>query len=628
MPSSKSRSLIRSRAPSLELYISLLLKDRSAANDLVDALDALSPDNDTRPSIQIYREATEFWLDGVKNRSESESWALLVLRFILNRSVEDVSTILNIDEGDVDSLVRIARRQFQREISASVLIIEDEPVIASDIGNIVWEGGHSVAGIASTYKEALEIGKKTSPTLILADIALADGSSGVDAVRDLIAINPVPSIFVTAFPERLLVGDRPEPTFLVTKPFQPDTLRLAIIQSFLTYRRDSVFEGDAENRADEARWRRLAYQIGQQPLGAKFIPGDDVIKIDPAGDASDESAASDPTTVQLYEQVRRRVDRFRGLAARLDNQPGWEGIGSTADRLASILSNPISDMPAQISNVWAETVELGTFLELSRRVKEDKNVSDIAPLSAETIQRLESLIFVAAPWVRRFPTARKLDDESGSFLSRPQLFAVADSVIQAAGKSEIINSEDWLALRSLASAARRGEFQGKKAETRVVFSARNLAVAALLVFNFEVSAITDVYAEHSPFAKIVGRYLAEEERHLEELFMDAPADLRIAIGQISHDWQGEVAILPKDNEGFKGRGGWLYEVWACILRLNKIEFSLENLYESEDYLKVIYPKNYHIKDKIRQQLQILRDLGAVEFLGHGRYRLAEPNFDL
>ncbi|MBU2381500.1 MAG: response regulator, partial [Alphaproteobacteria bacterium] len=69
------------------------------------------------------------------------------------------------------------------------------------------------------------------PGLVLADIQLADGSSGIDAVKDILKRFDVPVIFITAFPERLLTGERPEPTFLITKPFQPETVKAAISQA-------------------------------------------------------------------------------------------------------------------------------------------------------------------------------------------------------------------------------------------------------------------------------------------------------------------------------------------------------------------------------------------------------------
>jgi CheY-like chemotaxis protein len=81
--------------------------------------------------------------------------------------------------------------------------------------------GHRVIGVARTHAEAIRLAKTKQPGLILADIQLADGSSGLDAVNELLRTFEVPVIFITAYPERFLTGERPEPAFLISKPFQP-----------------------------------------------------------------------------------------------------------------------------------------------------------------------------------------------------------------------------------------------------------------------------------------------------------------------------------------------------------------------------------------------------------------------
>lgn len=68
--------------------------------------------------------------------------------------------------------------------------------------------------------------------------------------------------------------------------------------------------------------------------------------------------------------------------------------------------------------------------------------------------------------------------------------------------------------------------------------------------------------------------------------------------------------------------GWILDIMQCIDRLDKKEFSLAEMYAFEGALSKKYPKNNFIKDKIRQQLQILRDRGYLEFSGRGKYKLA------
>lgn len=143
----------------------------------------------------------------------------------------EAAQILDTDFGTVERLIAEAQSEIDAELATDVLIIEDEPVIAADIEALVTELGHAVVDIAATRSEAVDAVSRRTPGLVLADIQLADGSSGIDAVKDILRDFDVPVIFITAFPERLLTGERPEPTFLITKPFQPETVKAAISQA-------------------------------------------------------------------------------------------------------------------------------------------------------------------------------------------------------------------------------------------------------------------------------------------------------------------------------------------------------------------------------------------------------------
>ena len=144
---------------------------------------------------------------------------------------EDTGYLIDVAPEEVDRLVADALAEIEKQTRARVLIIEDEPIIAMDIETIVRDLGHEVTGVAVTRDEAVAAAMADRPGLVLADIQLADDSSGIDAVKDILAEFSVPVIFITAFPERLLTGERPEPTFLITKPFQRSTVKAAISQA-------------------------------------------------------------------------------------------------------------------------------------------------------------------------------------------------------------------------------------------------------------------------------------------------------------------------------------------------------------------------------------------------------------
>lgn len=155
----------------------------------------------------------------------------LLLTTLEDFSVEQAGEIMDMEASDIERLVQDAVGEIDRESATSVLIIEDEPLISMQLEDLVTSLGHEVCGTAATRTQAQEVVAEKTPGLVLADIQLADGSSGLDAVDDILAIDSVPVIFITAYPERLLTGDRPEPTYLVTKPFQEQTVRAAISQA-------------------------------------------------------------------------------------------------------------------------------------------------------------------------------------------------------------------------------------------------------------------------------------------------------------------------------------------------------------------------------------------------------------
>ncbi len=155
-------------------------------------------------------------------------------------TTEQVAKILDAAESEVTDLIKQAGREIAAEVATEILIIEDEPLIALDLESLVESLGHRVSGMARTHREAVAAAQRQRPGLVLADIQLADGSSGLDAVNEILLDFDVPVIFITAFPERLLTGERPEPTFLIAKPFETNTVRAIVSQALFFGARASV----------------------------------------------------------------------------------------------------------------------------------------------------------------------------------------------------------------------------------------------------------------------------------------------------------------------------------------------------------------------------------------------------
>ena len=248
---------VAAHLPFLRRYARALTGSQSTGDAFVQAtLEAALADEELAQSLKggrvpLYAAFNKVWSSAYMEVSEDrsqrgahETAAQDQLRKItpINRqallltTVEDftpfeAAEIMGVGEDDVRQLVAEAIEEIERETTTSVLIIEDEPLISMQLEDLVRSLGHDICGTAATRKQAQEVVAEKTPGLVLADIQLADGSSGLDAVDDILAIDSVPVIFITAYPERLLTGDRTEPTYLITKPFQEDTVRAAISQA-------------------------------------------------------------------------------------------------------------------------------------------------------------------------------------------------------------------------------------------------------------------------------------------------------------------------------------------------------------------------------------------------------------
>ena len=156
----------------------------------------------------------------------------LLLHTVEGFTLQDVGAIMGVSEAEAGQLVEVARKEMHEAVRGRIMVIEDESIIAMDLEAIVQDMGHEVVGVATTREQAVEIGMDMAPDLVLADIQLADDSSGIDAVNELLDRFPdMPVIFITAFPERLLTGERPEPSFLIAKPFTPPQVISAVSQA-------------------------------------------------------------------------------------------------------------------------------------------------------------------------------------------------------------------------------------------------------------------------------------------------------------------------------------------------------------------------------------------------------------
>jgi hypothetical protein len=297
-------------------------------------------------------------------------------------------------------------------------------------------------------------------------------------------------------------------------------------------------EVDSTQKA-EAEWKKTIEQTVQTKIGARWIESSDRLTIDAWGTDSDAEVAKETLSIQLLENIRRKSDKLVPSANRLNNAIGWEGFAGAATRFSSSVNVDTEFIADNLGNIYDALLELASFFEQDSELQ--KGIDSAAyPLDPEVRRELRALIRTAAPWLRRFPTIRELDDECGSFLRRPELLEPAISVVKIASQKHLVSDLDAEATMGVLDAASRGRFQGEKAAARGVHTVRNLVIAgATAVVTFLSGAVGSDFATKSHLVQRVGSVLAEAEKHIDKLMDGMPDDIRIALRELIKELKSE-----------------------------------------------------------------------------------------
>jgi len=309
-------------------------------------------------------------------RVTSESREALLLTSLEGFSSEQSAMIMGIDAGTVDELVATALEEIENQTRAKVLIVDADASFSKDLKSIIEDLGHQVIGIATTKREALGM---ASPDvgLILTDVVLADGMSGVDAIREILARQHVPVIFITEFPEELLREDRPEPAFLITKPYQRSTVKAAIAQALF-------FDAATVPDQDPAEFEEPSEP--QQPLLPPPLPRNRQLAPRPgpiAGQVSDGRLTAGPSlpgqTVLEPSEIEAVRQLHRETACRLAEELTQSNVGSAAVSriiaIAGTLDQPL-DAPRSV-RLGVQIAGLEKLLPSIEEVLDDGKYLDV-----------------------------------------------------------------------------------------------------------------------------------------------------------------------------------------------------------------------------------------------------------
>lgn len=232
---------------------------------------------------------------------------------------------------------------------------------------------------------------------------------------------------------------------------------------------------------DEQRsWSNTLANLPEVPLGNKWIESGNRLAIDPAGQETDDVAARDPVVCQLHEAVKRKARAFADAEADIDDRLGWTGFGDAIQRFLAAVDVDTAAIPSRIAAVYDATIVLASFLDVDSDLRLRLG-SNISPLDPITRRSFLDLVRTAAPWIRRFPTACALDDETGAFLLRRDLYEPSLAIVEGARQTDLISADDRALLKGLLSAIEREGFPAQKAGKRGIQSAKSLTFAAVAI---------------------------------------------------------------------------------------------------------------------------------------------------
>jgi CheY-like chemotaxis protein len=148
---------------------------------------------------------------------------LILLSYLANFSHDQIAAILDMPPSAVATGIAAAREKIMPRDSARILVIEDEPVTAIDIADIVYRAGHALFGVAASRADALQLAKKGRPDLILADVRLGHDDSGILTAQEIAGDSQVPIIYITGHAKSVLEG-RAKSRFIIPKPFTAEVV--------------------------------------------------------------------------------------------------------------------------------------------------------------------------------------------------------------------------------------------------------------------------------------------------------------------------------------------------------------------------------------------------------------------
>jgi hypothetical protein len=277
------------------------------------------------------------------------------------------------------------------------------------------------------------------------------------------------------------------------------------------------------------------------PIARGWVPQDTRFTLASTNEPSDASASLDPFVADLHAEISEKAVALCEAAHRLANTPGWSRLPSVAERFRAAITCDALELPKQLASLYSAMLTLATLFEQHQALTTD---SFQDPLPPDIVQPLSDLIRTGAPWLRRFPSVRRQDDESGAFLTRRELFEPARAVLKAAIAEALIDDVDAAEVEQLLDVGSNpGPIADKAANRGVATVGALVRTGALAMATFFSGAVASDYANRSILVQATGRMLHAVESAALSL---VPPDLGSALRDLlrhgrTDDLQGPVS---------------------------------------------------------------------------------------
>jgi len=285
--------------------------------------------------------------------------------------------------------------------------------------------------------------------------------------------------------------------------------------------------------------RRLADRVDQTPHGAKISRGrHGALDLTSPTTPVDQATTTVPFFEHRLSEIRRNAQALDTLATPLAEEPGWHGLAHAARLTRNLLNEPAQEIARQVAQLWILSTCLAAHIERSEDARSG-HATLSAPLDANLLQALREFVFVAGPWVRRFPSGRALDDLAREQEYPPEHVEPTIEFFRRVRDAGLVRYDDARAIWIALDAARSLSVPAAKARSWAIATVANVAVAMVK----ELASLPEAGGDE-----------AKED-------LDAP-DMAERIERVIQDSEGELPILlePRSDDG----GAAVHEALAML----------------------------------------------------------------